>query len=87
MTFGPGWEVVLAARAGNYKERQVAQVSVDRRADGASKEVKFVVEARSLDGHTHGEIERGDKQAIMAALSRCADEIVAVLRRTPPKPS
>jgi len=89
MTFGPGWDIVLAARAGNYKERPMLLVSLDRRADGAgNREVKFQLIIKPLDAtHTHGEIERADKPALMAALAKAADEIVEVLRRVPPKPS
>lgn len=88
MKFGPGWEIVLAARAGNYKERPML-VTLDRRAEGAgNREVKFQLTITPLDHtHTHGEIERADKPALMAALARAADEIVEVLRRVPPKPS
>lgn len=86
MTFGPGWEVVLAARAGNYEERPMLP-TLDRRAEGAQgKDVKFQIIVKPLDQyHTHGELERADKQAIQGALARAADEIVAILRRVPPK--
>lgn len=64
-------------------------VALDRRADGAGgKEVKFQLIVKPLDHtHTHGEIERADRGAIMAALARAADEIVEILRHVPPKPS
>lgn len=86
--FGPGWDIVLAARAGNYEERPML-VTLDRRAEGAQgKDVKFQLIVKPIDSHhTHGEIERADKAEMMAALAKCADEIVAILRRVPRKPS
>jgi hypothetical protein len=67
----------------------VAHISLDRRDDGAGgKEVKFELIVKPLDStHTHGELERCDKTAVMLVLKKAADEIVEILRRVPPKPS
>jgi len=67
----------------------MAYVTLDRRAEGAGgKDVKFELIVKPLDAtHTHGEIERCDKAAVMAVLAKAADEIVLILRRVPPKPS
>lgn len=82
--------VLLAVRRGNYiKQEKPMLVTLDRRADGAGgREVKFQLVIQPIDAtHTHGEIERADKPALMAALAKAADEIVAILRQVPPKPS
>ena len=88
--FDPGWQLVLAARAGNHitLRRPMAVIKLDRRAEGAGgREVKFELAMRPLDQyHTHGEMERCDKDAVMAALSAAADTIEGILRRVPPKP-
>ena len=86
-----GWLVLKYRIFGQLwptKERPML-VMLDRRADGAgNKEVKFQLIIKPLDHtHTHGEIERADKPALMAALAKAADEIVEVLKRVPPKPS
>jgi len=80
--FGPGWEIVLAARAGNY-DRKPMNIQLDRRAEGAGGvDVKFALQIQPLDHtHTHGELERCDKKAVMAVLAKAADEIVNILRR------
>lgn len=66
------------------KERPML-IQLDRRADGAGgREVKFALQIKPLDEHhTHGELNRADRAAIMQALARAADEIVEVLRRVP----
>lgn len=85
---GPGWEIVLAARAGNFeREPQMGMIQLDRRAEAVGgREVKFALQIKPLDQyHTHGELERCDKAAVMAALAKCATEIVEILKRVPPK--
>jgi len=84
LTFGPGWEIVLAARAGNY-DRKPMKIQLDRRAVGAGGiDVKFALQIQPLDHtHTHGELERCDHPAVMAVLAKAADEIVEILRRVP----
>jgi len=66
------------------------QITLDRRAAGADpkRENKFQLTVKAIDAtHTHGELERCDRAAVMAALAKAADEIEAILRRVPPKPS
>lgn len=60
--------------------------TLDRRAASSdpTREVKFQVIIKPLDEHfTHGEIERCDKAALMAALAKCADLVEEVLRKVP----
>lgn len=68
------------------KKEQTMFVTLDRRARGAdpAEENKFQLVIKPLDEHhTHGEISRADRPALMAALAKCADEIEAILRRVP----
>jgi hypothetical protein len=60
-------------------------IQLERRAAGADgTDVKFALQIQPIDHtHTHGELERCDKTAVMAILAKAADEIVEVLRRVP----
>lgn len=83
-----GWLVLKHQIFGQLwptKERPV-NITLDRRCTGAdpAEENKFQLIVKPLDQHhTHGELQRCDKAAVMAALAKCADEIEGILRRVP----
>ena len=59
-------------------------IGIERRAPSAEpgREVKFEVLVKPIDEHhTHGELTRCDRAAVVKALVKAADEIQRVLSR------